>query len=255
MIRIRRGLGVAPTKLTTDAPTALAKVQALRASRTLGTKDFDGKVYGHEDVKKALWKMQHGKCCFCEKEMEVSYGTVEHFRPKTSATDDAGTKREGYWWLAYEFENFYLSCINCNQPKGDYFPLASGNPLTAGTLPSAASPPEDHVFLDPGKDLPERHIEWKFVRGKGMVPLGKTTRGTKTIRKLKLHLRDELAKFRGRHYRDVIVPIVKRYVDAKKANDTVRLDEVMKDVRRQAHARAPYAAMARAVFRQSNIPL
>ena len=28
MIRIRRGLGVAPTKLTTDAPTALAEVQA-----------------------------------------------------------------------------------------------------------------------------------------------------------------------------------------------------------------------------------
>lgn len=51
---------------------------------------------------------------------------MEHFRPKAAVQDD--DTHGGYWWLAYEFSNYTLSCGECNGPavKGTRFPLQSG---------------------------------------------------------------------------------------------------------------------------------
>ena len=53
--------------------------------------EFDSSVYGHKTVKKALIEAQHGKCCFCEaKVVHISYGDVEHFRPKGGVSSERG---------------------------------------------------------------------------------------------------------------------------------------------------------------------
>ena len=54
------------------------------------------------------------KCAYCETNFKtVSFGDVEHFRPKSV-----------YWWLAYCLENYLASCQICNQAmKRDAFPL------------------------------------------------------------------------------------------------------------------------------------
>jgi uncharacterized protein (TIGR02646 family) len=70
--------------------------------------------------------MQEGKCCFCEREYECKWSTVEHFRPKTVANRGDGIVDVGYWWLAYDFANLYFACQNCNSPKKDHFPLVDG---------------------------------------------------------------------------------------------------------------------------------
>lgn len=84
----------------------------------------DGKL--DSDVNKVLnsgiWKKakdqllieSNQKCAYCETPTSVvSYGDVEHFRPKSI-----------YWWLAYSYENYLPSCTICNQKyKSDNFEI------------------------------------------------------------------------------------------------------------------------------------
>src|SRR5208283_4916879 len=96
---------------------------------TTGAREFqfDQKIYGHEDVKRALVTMHHGKCCYCESHVRhTSPGTIDHYRPKAASQQRIGTPfiRPGYYWLAYNWENLLFSCPACNQTyKRNQFPL------------------------------------------------------------------------------------------------------------------------------------
>jgi hypothetical protein len=68
-------------------PQALADVRArelpiIQAIVARGerpkSKDITG--YGPVDVRRALWEMQHRKCCYCEKDIEDTREDVEHYR-------------------------------------------------------------------------------------------------------------------------------------------------------------------------------
>ena len=54
-----------------------------------------------------------GKCAYCESPTTVvAYGDVEHYRPTSK-----------YWWLAYCYDNYLVSCQLCNRLfKGNRFP-------------------------------------------------------------------------------------------------------------------------------------
>ncbi len=56
----------------------------------------------------------HNKCSYCEAPTSmVAYGDVEHYRPKSK-----------YWWLAYNLDNYLVSCQLCNQKfKKAKFPI------------------------------------------------------------------------------------------------------------------------------------
>jgi hypothetical protein len=62
-------------------------------------------------------------CAYCQDELTASdRGDVEHFRPKSLDDGEA----QIYWWLAYAFENYLLSCRRCNSPcKSNKFPVAA----------------------------------------------------------------------------------------------------------------------------------
>jgi uncharacterized protein (TIGR02646 family) len=57
---------------------------------------------------------EFARCCICEKQLNDDYASdIEHYRPKS-----------WYWWLAYSYENYYLSCAECNRRhKQEHFPL------------------------------------------------------------------------------------------------------------------------------------
>lgn len=67
-----------------------------------------------KESKEQLLAESNDKCAYCESPTRViSYGDVEHFRPKSI-----------YWWLAYSYENYLPSCTSCNQEyKKDFFRL------------------------------------------------------------------------------------------------------------------------------------
>ena len=96
------------------------------------------------DVKAVYMGLQYNKCIYCERVLGAeltgkSEHDVEHFRPKgrvvkwpypsrkpkVSYEYETGLGSDtGYYWLAYDIENYACSCKGCNSDrKRDYFPI------------------------------------------------------------------------------------------------------------------------------------
>lgn len=94
------------------------------------------------------------KCWYCEAEEIRSDMPVDHFRPKAKLDDDAA--HEGYWWLAFDWENYRCACTFCNSRrnfeeteggKACRFPLV--NPGTRAYSPADVLANETPDILDP----------------------------------------------------------------------------------------------------------
>ena len=85
------------------------------------------------EFKPILIKYFGEKCWYSECTLKGSYGDVDHFRPKNLSKDVSGDiiLEDGYWWLAYDYLNYRLSCEICNRPYGNggkdnFFPIKAG---------------------------------------------------------------------------------------------------------------------------------
>ncbi len=110
-------------------------------------------------IKNHLFDIYGNKCWYSECDLAGGDGDVDHFRPKGRSRGINGKKilPDGYWWLAYEYTNYRISCIYCNrgrenkragktQGKLDWFPLVDGaTPLTINDDVSI----EKYILLDP----------------------------------------------------------------------------------------------------------
>jgi uncharacterized protein (TIGR02646 family) len=72
-------------------------------------------------LKKWLANASGHKCWYCEAKSPRAPFDVDHFRPKLGITVDgvALAAHTGYYWLAYDWWNFRLSCQRCNRPEKD----------------------------------------------------------------------------------------------------------------------------------------
>lgn len=93
------------------------------------------------------------KCWYSECSIEGDFGDVDHFRPKNRSVDENGITilKDGYWWLAFDYHNYRLSCAKCNRPskpcgKRDLFPIKKGTPYAVNPNSS-----DDNILLDPCK--------------------------------------------------------------------------------------------------------
>jgi uncharacterized protein (TIGR02646 family) len=124
---------------------------------------------------------QRNKCAFCESQFaHVGYGDVEHFRPKAGSRQTPGGKllRPGYYWLAYSWDNLFVSCQLCNQKfKGNHFPLR--NPKLRCRNPSHQLDRERPLLVHPETDDPEAFVTFRgetaMARRGGGALRGKTT--------------------------------------------------------------------------------
>jgi len=163
------------------------------ASHEKGIKKFSFKyyIYAHTDVKQALIKAQHQKCCFCES-IVGDRGDVEHFRPKGAYQQAKGDSLNypGYYWLAYKWENLYLSCSACNQrEKKNLFPLQdSTQRATNHNQPISQEQP---MFIDCGQENPEDFIGF---RGEIAYAINGNQRGQMTIDYLGINQEDLIEK-------------------------------------------------------------
>ncbi|KAA1015115.1 HNH endonuclease [Paraburkholderia panacisoli] len=83
--------------------------------------DYITKHGSWTQLKKWLAAFSGYKCWYCEAKNPRAPLDVDHFRPKLGITVD-GIKlagHSGYYWLAYEWSNFRLSCQRCNRPEKD----------------------------------------------------------------------------------------------------------------------------------------
>jgi len=66
---------------------------------------------------------------------------------------DGTISRDHYWWLAYEWDNLYLTCPDCERHKGPRFPVdgTRAKPEARGEDLDVEKP----LLLDPCRDQPE----------------------------------------------------------------------------------------------------
>ena len=103
------------------------------------------------EFKQILIRYFGEKCWYSECDLTGSFGDVDHFRPKNRSSDENNIVilDDGYWWLAYDYLNYRLSCEKCNRKFGDggkqdCFPLKPGT--LAATAPNKDDTP---LLLDP----------------------------------------------------------------------------------------------------------
>ncbi|HEX8069529.1 MAG TPA: hypothetical protein VF546_06235 [Pyrinomonadaceae bacterium] len=200
---------------------------------------FDSNIYAHRSVKEALKLAQHDKCFLCESKItHIAYGDVEHFRPKAGyRQDDRDTlHKPGYYWLAYEWGNLFLSCQLCNQQfKRNLFPLS--NPSARATSHKDKLDTELPLFIDPSADDPEQFIS--FRREVPYAP-GDNPRGKATISGLGLD-RQQLNEKRFEYYNALQLIYVLAHSDPPMPESL----DAQNFLARAVEDSAEYAAMAR----------
>lgn len=98
-------------------------------------------IWSTDDNKKILSKMQFGKCGYCDSILDENAPHIDHFYPKSQISKFEGGKSipfhpqytgrkqtiltiNGFWWLAYDWNNYVLTCSTCNGKfKKDIFPI------------------------------------------------------------------------------------------------------------------------------------
>lgn len=123
------------------------------------------------------FKAQFEKCVWCETWLANHAAPFDHFRPKTRVdeldpmrpghelTDSPYVRdrsplyqfKPGYWWLAYAWTNYLLSCERCNTGwKRCFFPIRGGH-----CRPPSQDKPDESLLLDPfGREDPSAHLRF-----------------------------------------------------------------------------------------------
>lgn len=148
-----------------------------------------GQINGLHKIQLAKPDRWLAKCAWCEQRRELGRDIdVEHYRPKAdvctwqgnppsvSDTPPAQVRRgDGYWWLAFCWENFSLACKTCNQHwKRNLFPVRAPRPAWGEGVELHEQP----LLLDPGSDFRTRdHFRWDIWSGivEGVSDEGRAT--------------------------------------------------------------------------------
>lgn len=115
-----------PSRWNTIYKGRVAAVDALATQRQRS--DYIKKHGSWNQVKILLATFSGYKCWYCEAKSPRAPLDVDHFRPKLGITVD-GVKlagHTGYYWMAYEWSNFRLSCQRCNRPEKDEVDILHG---------------------------------------------------------------------------------------------------------------------------------
>lgn len=128
MIRLRKGL----------APDILIEKAAEWTTEYLTALGAAGPVsdtvryrYRHQDIKSAVRQDSHGKCMYCEQ--QVDFGEIDHIQPVSHCPDQI-----------VDWDNLGLVCKECNTHKNNYY--APAEPLIN---PYLHDPPRHLHFLGP----------------------------------------------------------------------------------------------------------
>jgi len=167
--------------------------------------EFDNAIYGDKTVKDALLEAQHEKCCYCEQKFRsVTYGAVEHYRPKTSVQQGVGMPREypGYYWLAYDWSNLFVSCDVCNTTyKRGLFPLV--NPVNRARNHHDLLELEEPLLANPSEN-PRAHIGFRNEAPVAHSEIGRVTIKTLGLRRSELDEERRQLLTQLRIYTDII---------------------------------------------------
>ncbi len=230
--------------------------------------EFSEKSSIWSEIKPVFIHLQKRKCVFCERALPGErYGKgehdLEHFRPKSSvkkwptasirrdrkldydfATGDAAAPG-GYYWLAYDLENYATACKSCNSAlKSNFFPIAGPRGAATASVSELHASEEPFLIYPLGEldDDPEELIS--FV-GIVAVPRSdddnKRRRARVTIDFFELNNRDELWDERFAVIRSLWQALRNR----ENALDPAERDDARVTIKELVDNRSPHASCAR----------
>lgn len=209
-----------------------------------------------------LHDAQRQRCAWCGGSIINQHSHVDHIAPKSSwsrllsvgvdsgrGVAKRGTRKTemlsttGFWWLAYTWDNWVMSCQLCNEWKSDLYPVAEHDP----GVPDPARPLTP-LLLDPYRDDPDEHLDYDEL---GEV-FGRTARGRATIDTCGLH-RQTLAGER-REFAEQAFLLVCRLRRAEEVADPDEEDRVVRqcleDLYRLGRDGSLFAGVVRGILRR-----
>lgn len=172
--------------------------------------------YRNKEIKTTLSVMQDGKCAYCESKIKhVSYGCIEHFRPKSKFPN-----------LCFDWNNLFLACDICNnrEHKSDKFPL----------------PPEGGPYVNPATENPTQFFDFVYDPATtitAVIPRDGNTRASLTVTDFGLNRRDL------QECRNTLIKLIAFIAVKAKENDEKALELMHEAVQSSSE----YAAFARAL--------
>jgi uncharacterized protein (TIGR02646 family) len=249
------------------------------ANETKLTKNkFSFTVYKDPDLAAALETMFCNKCAYCESRFgHVTPKDVEHFRPKSEIDSGAGILRPGYFWLASDWENLFVSCPDCNRArkhvvpgqaakvklgKETQFPLSDETRRMRNQGKLLDEEPV-RLLLNPCVDLPEDHLAFDddgliharldtsgVPSPKGMISITVYALQRKSLVEERLRVLNQLRfQFAQLSY---LVGMHNRLLDP--GDLTANADQIRSvrdELRKMLHPDAPYLAMLRGWIRSA----
>ena len=131
------------------AAEALEQVE--RAGAVRRTAEVDKYATLWRQLANYLAALSQDKCWYCETRFVRDDLSVDHFRPKGALYECPD--QEGYWWLAFDWTNFRLSCTFCNERRVDKEGGTEGGKRTH--FPVLPGSPRARPKQRPGNEFPE----------------------------------------------------------------------------------------------------
>lgn len=167
-----------------------------------------------KELRKYLHEAFHGKCGYCEIKIDSpELGTIDRYRPHNGVRDKDEFHQDLYWWLAFEWDNLIYSCKECNQYKGNYFPIKGSRPLNENCEK------EHSMLLNPYIDNPVDHLHYLQDRLGYIEAL--TEEGNQTIELLRLN-RTNLIEGRKKARQEIISAVESLIDGAQIKNNTIK---------------------------------
>lgn len=219
---------IEPDFLSSDAViNALGRIRD-RTSHEIKKAD---ELWRNKKVTDKLFVSHHGKCCYCERKRDRKREMdVDHYRPKGKVEN--GTANDGYWWLAYKWNNLLWSCKTCNQKYKDmiFTLLPSG---TRAYHEASDLDLEKPHLINPKLEDPSQFLTFHIDRSGGLffvkavahadIDNDEEIRANETIKIVGLNRKDDgddLVKERGEEFsRTDFEMIVMHILTAEDAKD------------------------------------
>lgn len=196
--------GAPPSDWVAEANAVTAQLrQATTATERKQIIEKNEKLWRDDRIRKWLLDQFNNKCWYTEAYESVSSIHVDHYRPKIRATDLEGIECEGYWWLAFEWDNYRICGQLINVKKLDVFPIIEGARANYTDIISLKL--EAPVLIDPKTDQARLITYEKDEDACIAIPAAginevEENRAKKTIDVLGLNIRDRLNQKRADYW-------------------------------------------------------
>jgi hypothetical protein len=234
------------------------------------TKFFQDNATLWTELKQCMAQPVPAKCWYSEVQRGLPDLEIDHFRPKNAVS---GCKHEGYWWLAFDWENFRISSPMANKRrkdlragtvdgKGTQFPLCDESKRVSDDL-TASMRNEKPLLLDPFEAGDIMLLDYEVESGKAVEKYGEKENGLKHLRakkSIELYHLNEGTIITQRAERGVALTAkaerIEELFSGEEAGEQLsdkeaeELNKLQNEVAGYVNATAEYSAFFRALLKQ-----